>query len=367
MMQRKGQLVRGLVLIAIVGTLLCGILAMAQIVPDITRRKENPYQDQWTLESRPHTNILIDMQAVDIQLRPHDGKEILVSFDGNYLTNAEVVTPPLTVTQEGDTLRIVEAEYVRGKINFGPWDFGTLQGALTVLLPQEAYGQVTIDSFSGNVSLEQLQADAVTVTTSSGRISTSSVEADTKLHLESFSGNHTLENLEARSCDISSSSGHITLSDGTFDVLTIDSFSGKQEVSRLKIKQRATLESSSGGILAHDMRAESLRCKTFSGNVTLGACETEQLSVETSSGKVQARLNETPDDIDIETFSGSVDLTLPADAEFTCTTDTFSGNVTIDFPAVLKETSSGNAHVVGDGKHAFTIETSSGNIKVQPQ
>ncbi len=166
------------------------------------------------------------------------------------------------------------------------------------------------------------------------------------------------DDLNQNSILIAALSGHIEL--GTVTADTID------------------LSSSSGSICAASLSAQSLKCNTSSGSVDIGVVSAETLDCSTSSGGVtmDSAVSET---VKIATSSGSVDLTLTSvsSAEI----DTSSGAVSLLLAKggaeVLYTTGSGklltdraydrkgDLYVFDEGAGNITVETSSGNLKIQ--
>jgi DUF4097 and DUF4098 domain-containing protein YvlB len=139
------------------------------------------------------------------------------------------------------------------------------------------------------------------------------------------------------------------------------------------------LSSSSGSICADSLSAQSLKCSAASGSVNIGVVSVETLGCSTSSGNVtmDSVVSETAN---ITTSSGSVDLTLAKvpSAEIHTSSGTVSLLLAGGGAEVLHTTNSGKLltdraydrkgdllYVFDEGASSITVETSSGNLKIQ--
>ncbi|HYU29671.1 MAG TPA: DUF4097 family beta strand repeat-containing protein [Gemmatimonadales bacterium] len=146
------------------------------------------------------------------------------------------------------------------------------------------------------------------------------------------------------------------------------------------------LETGSGDITVAGVQGSSLRLNTGSGNVTLTDGKASNVHVETGSGSIDAT-GSSGDDLSFETGSGDVDVALVATFR-SVHIETGSGDVTLKVPPTLGaevdlDTGSGDIdlggltlqvrriehdHVtgtLGDGKGRLSVETGSGNVRLE--
>lgn len=146
------------------------------------------------------------------------------------------------------------------------------------------------------------------------------------------------------------------------------------------------LETGSGDVTVSGVQGTSLQLETGSGNVTLTNAKAGTVNVETGSGDIDATAS-SGDDLSFETGSGNVDVTLVATFRG-LSIETGSGDVTLRMPPTVGaevdlETGSGDIdlggltlqvrriehdHVIGtmgDGKGRLSVETGSGNVRLQ--
>ena len=147
-----------------------------------------------------------------------------------------------------------------------------------------------------------------------------------------------------------------------------------------------SLETGSGDITVAGIQGTSARLATGSGNVTLTDGKVSTLHVETGSGDIDAT-GASGDEVSFETGSGNVDVALVSTFR-SLTIQTGSGDVTVRVPATIGadvdlDTGSGDIdlggltlavrriehdHVtgtIGDGKGRLSVETGSGNVRLQ--
>ena len=157
----------------------------------------------------------------------------------------------------------------------------------------------------------------------------------------------------------------------------IAALSGRTELG-IVTADTIDLSSSSGSICAAGLSAQSLKCSASSGSVDIGAVSVKTLDCSTSSGGVTMRsvVSETAQ---ITTSSGRVDLTLTKvpSAEIYTSSGTVSLVLAEVGAEVLHTSASGRLHtdrayeqkgdlyVFGSGESHITVETSSGNLKIQ--
>lgn len=146
------------------------------------------------------------------------------------------------------------------------------------------------------------------------------------------------------------------------------------------------LETGSGDITVASVDGASLRLETGSGNVTITGGKAGTFHVETGSGDIEAT-GSSGDDVSFETGSGNVDVTLVTTFR-ALRVETGSGDVTLRMPPTVGaevelDTGSGDIdlggltlqvrriehdHVtgtLGDGKGRLSVETGSGNVRLE--
>jgi hypothetical protein len=195
-------------------------------------------------------------------------------------------------------------------------------------------GKTTITNVDGALRVSVASADvAATGTKGSLRISTGSGNVDVRtaagdVALETGSGDITVSGMQGTSLKLDTGSGDVTLTDG---------------------------------------KAGSLSVETGSGNIDAKSSSGDELSFDTGSGDVDVALTATFRSLHIETGSGNVTLKVPPELGAQVELDTGSGDIdlgglTLQVRRVQHDHIEG---VLGDGRGRLSVETGSGDVRLQ--
>ena len=168
----------------------------------------------------------------------------------------------------------------------------------------------------------------------------------------------TADTLNQKDVLIAALSGDMELGAVTSDTIDLSSSSGSIRADNISA-QLLKCSASSGSVDVGAVSVETLDCSTSSGDITLDSMISEASAVTTSSGNVKLSLINVPS-TEIHTSSGDVDLTLAkGGAEVLHAIS--SGKLLTDRTYGRK----GDLYVFDEGVRNITVETSSGNLKVQ--
>ncbi|HEY6091258.1 MAG TPA: DUF4097 family beta strand repeat-containing protein [Gemmatimonadales bacterium] len=195
-------------------------------------------------------------------------------------------------------------------------------------------GKTTITNVDGALRVSVASADvAATGTKGSLRISTGSGNVDVRtaagdVALETGSGDITVSGMQGTSLKLDTGSGDVTLTDG---------------------------------------KAGSLSVETGSGNIDAKSSSGDELLFNTGSGDVDVALTATFRSLHIETGSGNVTLKVPPELGAQVELDTGSGDIdlgglTLQVRRVQHDHIEG---VLGDGRGRLSVETGSGDVRLQ--
>lgn len=143
------------------------------------------------------------------------------------------------------------------------------------------------------------------------------------------------------------------------DSLEIDAASASLEVNDLTIRAME-FDGASGTCVFDNCTVEKLNVDTASGDVRFRG-SLQQLDCDAASANIFLELTNVPRSIDLDTASGDLDVTLPADAGFTVTMDTMSG----DFESDFATTSRNGSHIAGNGRCRIDVDAMSGDVTVR--
>jgi DUF4097 and DUF4098 domain-containing protein YvlB len=263
-------------------------------------------------------------------------------------------------------------------------------------------GDVTVETTSGKIALQDVEGDSLIVQASSGDLALTDLNAPEDVRVRTISGDIRLRGLEAGSLTVDASSGEPVLSDLNItghievetssgdvelrdieaDSLTVDASSGQIQIERGTLDGGLDVENTSGRVTVTGVSASSYRLGSSSGVVSLDGCSgpvtvrttsgninieggtAVQLEVETSSGGLKFSGSLAAEGShSIRSISGDVHLILPDDAAFDLDVETTSGDIDTDFAVEMTKFSEHRvAGKVNGGGPTLAIKTSSGDV-----
>ncbi len=168
--------------------------------------------------------------------------------------------------------------------------------------------------------------------------------------------------------EASSVSGDVTIEDAR-GIVDVGSVSGDVQVTRAD--GRVDIESVSGDIDLHDV-AGALSVETVSGEVTISEGRLTSLRAESVSGTISYRgAIAARGDYRMNSHSGDVFITVPANGGASLELETWSGDISSDFPLTLQPGENVGRRnrrmqfTVGSGGAHIIAETFSGDITIR--
>lgn len=327
-------------------------------------------------------NVKLDgIDAIDIKFYSDD-IEFLVS-DSNELILKEYKT----YTPDPDELATVStngnAVSIRGKmlnIKRSIFSFKNYYSKAEIYLPADYMNSLSVSTSSGDVFSDLvMQFKQFEVSCTSGDVKLNQVLADTILATTS-SGNVTIQKAEGNR-KFSATSGEIKIFGGKGDS-EIDTSSGdiyiENSIGTLRagctsgdITIRGTegekkIDTSSGDIRIEDSKGV-ITASSTSGEINVSALDGGG-EFEASSGDITLDVLQVASPISMDASSGDVRLSIPAITCFDFTADTSSGDIRTDFDDLLT-IDKNDKHAVGtigdNPEYKIQLRTSSGDIKVQ--
>ncbi|MEF2248199.1 DUF4097 family beta strand repeat-containing protein [Paenibacillus sp. IITD108] len=206
---------------------------------------------------------------------------------------------------------------------------GYFSAKLVIELPEKVWNKVTVNSTSGNIKLNHLQA----------------AESQIKLN----SGNLTVDQLISQKADLDATSGNLKVTNSRIASLS--------------------LKTNSGGITANIMDASQIQFKSTSGNVTING-ETIVVDGKVTSGNVKLTADEIIGDSKLQVTSGNITVNLkkaPVDLAINYEGSSGTGRIKQDGFKYTYEGKHNNSFkgAFGEGSIALNVKTSSGNFTLQ--
>jgi len=189
-----------------------------------------------------------------------------------------------------------------------------------------------------------------------------SVPRGARLILEAVSGDITASGSQGE-IEATSVSGDVEVSDGVRSV-SAEAVSGSVRVSQVNGSLRT--ETVSGDLRAQNVTG-NVEASSVSGNIHLAGVQSRDVRTETVSGDIIYTGSIEPSGrYGFESHSGELRLNIPRGAGAQFSVETFSGDLSTDFPVTVPPRRGGGdgrvEFTIGDGRARVTAQTFSGRI-----
>jgi DUF4097 and DUF4098 domain-containing protein YvlB len=191
-----------------------------------------------------------------------------------------------------------------------------------------------------------------------------SVPRGARLILEAVSGDVISKGSQGE-IEATSVSGDVDVTDGVRTV-SAESVSGNVHVAQVNGNLRT--ETVSGDLRAENVTGD-VEASTVSGNIHLVGIQSKDIRTETVSGDIlYSGTIEPTGRYSYESHSGTVRLNIPKGAGAQFSVETFSGDLSTDFPVTIPPNPNGRRReghmdfTIGDGRAKITAQTFSGSI-----
>ncbi|MDR1619342.1 MAG: DUF4097 domain-containing protein [Clostridiales bacterium] len=144
-----------------------------------------------------------------------------------------------------------------------------------------------------------------------------------------------------------------------FDLTTV---SGRTALTNMRCEQM-NINTVSGGFEARDITADTLDFEGVSGGVEIADCRLRDVKVSVVSGTVLIQPGEVFEDMDVESVSGIIRVRLPENDGFTARYSELNMNIRCDFAVQTQ-----NRHMVyKDGGATLNFDTVSGSVHIEKE
>ncbi|MDF2472961.1 MAG: hypothetical protein K0R21_743 [Anaerocolumna sp.] len=285
-------------------------------------------------------SITIEYQSDDVIFYTSDTDELILKEYMSFTPNKDQLG---SITKSGNAL-IIKGE--NRDFHFSLFNFGNYSKA-EIYLPSKYAGKLSVATSSGDIDSDPFfKLSEYEASSTSGDLKLNEVYAE-NINVSSSSGNITFQKAEGKR-HFSSTSGNIRVFGGN----------GDSDVS------------SSSGNITIDKAVGQLVANSSSGNISIKAFSCGG-DFNTTSGNIRLEcsgdMNATIDKINIGTSSGDVALILPPTLQFNFSAETSSGDIRTFFDDMLSFNRKGNqaTGIVGENPdRSIQINTTSGNIRI---
>ena len=244
---------------------------------------------EYSISAQGIDSLNIDWVSGEVSVTPYDGDEIkMTEYARRELKDGE----QLKLRSSGGTVSVDYFERQRIMRINAP------AKKLEVLVPRglcENMNSLVVDVVSATVTVSGMNAGKFSIDTVSGRCDVSDITAQT-FKMNSTSGSLTASSVNADKITVDTTSGRITFSETKARELSGDTTSGTQE---------------------------------YSGMFDI-------VNIDSVSGKISIDSAEIPSSLKTDTTSGSVTVTIPDGGEITVNHDSISGSFSSDIPVTMK-------------------------------
>lgn len=262
-----------LIIIGLIGT------ASSLYFSDIHLLDPVKWNEEKTVEASPIDKINIDSAAVDTIIEKGSSDRVKIELIGRESRKRDGEYD-LVVDENRDTLKIKVKHHIKWGITF----YSHVK--LHVKLPEKMYKSIALKTTSGDITLEDVQANNATFQSNSGDLIIKGTVLKEYLNAETTSGDIEGENNRVHNLSLKSGSG---------DIL----------IDHTKVEKQVKIQGGSGAIIANQIDAEKADLSVNSGDMNLKDISGEVLA-KAQSGDIEIRPNEQVGNMNLETSSGDV-------------------------------------------------------------
>jgi DUF4097 and DUF4098 domain-containing protein YvlB len=191
---------------------------------------------------------------------------------------------------------------------------------------------------------------------------------ETEVEAKSVSGTVQVEGVRGE-LQAESVSGEVIVR-GAQNLLVAQSVSGSVEVESAAALADAEISSVSGDVQVRGLKAPEVEVSSVSGDITLTDTICERVSMESVSGGLRYSGPLAPSGrYEFQTHSGDVRISISNDVGFELEAETFSGDISSDFPLTVRGKRGRRelSGVYGDGSAVIEAGTFSGSVEIARQ
>ena len=248
---------------------------------DFSKLSTNKYETNKYDINDNFKNISVNVKTADIVFVPSENAkaEVVCHEQDNAKHEVSVINDTLTI-------KLVDErkwyEYIG--INFRT-------PKITVYLPQGEYGNLTISSSTGDINIENISAENINLTVSTGEIEAKSITCNGDFKTKVSTGEVELKNISCKNLSSNGNTGHISLKD-------------------VIAEEKLTIERSTGDIKFELCDANEIFVKTDTGDVKGSLLSDKVFITQTDTGSVNVPKTITGGRCEITTDTGDIKITV---------------------------------------------------------
>lgn len=310
------------------------------------------------------TRIFLDISSADITVGTSPDNQV-------HITYYNTIHHEYEITQNGNELVLKQ-----NILLWIGWDFSKTNRSVSVLIPKQFAGALSIENSSGSNTLENISLQSIDIDSSSGRINVERVSTQGDISIKGSSGSIMVNDVTSTNgvLHVEGSSGSKKIYNASATSIDLSSNSGSIKAEQLSSQGDIRIKVSSGSITLNDATSLDgvLRVEGGSGSKNLSNISANTIHADSFSGKINLEHIECTD-INITVTSGGTEFT-DLNAQ-NITIESFSGRVRgnivgkqSDF-SVISRSGSGSNNLPSDwtgvGNKTLNVSVTSGSIKVE--
>ncbi|MFD1781522.1 DUF4097 family beta strand repeat-containing protein [Fredinandcohnia salidurans] len=245
--------------------------------------KEVSIHENIPIKNESITSIQVNVDSTDVEFIPVPTmEEARVELVGR---GVEKTIQEFSVEEDGQTLSVSLQSKNEKWFNF---NFYIPTLTLKIFAPEKMYQHVNIKGFSSDLLVENLQATTINLATDSGEVKLETITSE-EMTVKTFSGDIHMEHVQG-AIETKTDSGDLYVQDAPVTTFGAITFSGDIKLEKIK---------------------GALNTKTDSGDVLISTSEiSKAINIKTFSGDIKIEAEKEPTDVQFEvsTFSGDVNL-----------------------------------------------------------
>jgi len=179
---------------------------------------------------------------------------------------------------------------------------------ITVYLPQGEYGDLSIKSSTGDITIpKDFTFENIDISESTGDVTVFSSVAEA-MKINTTTGDITVQNISTGVLELSVSTGRVTVSDVNCEgVISVNVSTGKAKITNANCQNLLSSGDTGDISLQNAIAKEKLFIERTTGDITLDACDALQIRIQTDTGDVKGTLR-TEKIFLVETDTGKIDI-----------------------------------------------------------
>lgn len=279
------------------------------------------------------SKISTDLTYENLTVKTTNGNEILIEIASNY----SKMIPEFYVEDDAFVIKSKKKKF---------WNAGYICNVY-LYLPTDFFPTTTeLNTASGEVFIEDLETDKLSVSSASGDIKILFSNAKDEIILSAASGEIEFETGNTTKFSAKTASGDILIKQLTSNEIICDAVSGE--------------------ITTQEIECEYLSCETTSGDIDCSKTVCQYFDIKAVSGSVDLELdNQIEAESSIQTTSGLVDLVVPEDMNFEIIANSSSGKFEDDINGRTYHPRDNFESKYNEGGVTILIDTTSGSIELE--